>query len=135
VRVTSDSILPWLLAVANNCLRNATRTRRRYRRLLVKLPPTQDVASFEVELTERIDDASRMRELLAVLQTLATEDQEIISLCDWSRLSYGEAASALNIPVGMVKSRLSRARERLRAAHDLTDPRTQTSTELGGVVK
>ena len=39
VRLDTDSILPWLLAVANNVIRNANRSLRRHQRLLAKLPP------------------------------------------------------------------------------------------------
>ena len=110
VHLTGDSILPWLLAVANNCLRNTQRARRRYRRLLATLPRTQDAPSFEPEATDRLDDVVAMRRIIEVLAQLSPEDQEIVSLCDLSGLTYDEAASALGLPVGTVKSRLSRAR-------------------------
>ncbi|HTZ30530.1 MAG TPA: sigma factor-like helix-turn-helix DNA-binding protein, partial [Streptosporangiaceae bacterium] len=37
----------------------------------------------------------------------------ILALCVWSGLGYAEAAEALGIPVGTVRSRLSRARAKL----------------------
>ena len=133
VRLFEDSVLPWLLAVANNCLRNAERSRRRYKRLLAKLPKPEDVADLDTETSGRMDDAEAMRRILVLVHQLSREDQEVIGLCDWSGLTYEEAATALAIPIGTVKSRLSRAHGRLRV---LMDPETagvqQPSTDLKG---
>ena len=41
-------------------------------------------------------------------------EQDVIALCVWAGLDYTEAAQALGIPVGTVKSRLSRARKKLQ---------------------
>jgi RNA polymerase sigma factor (sigma-70 family) len=133
VRLHGDSVLPWLLAVANNCLRNAERSRRRYHRLLGKLPTPEDTPPLDAQASDRVDDEVAMRRLLLVLRQLDTEDQEVIALCDWSGLSYEEAATALDIPVGTVKSRLSRARTRLRAQMDLSGAGRESSTEHGEV--
>lgn len=113
VRLQSDSILPWLLAVANNCLRNLQRSQRRHRNLLTKLPPAT-VADFTDAAVGRFDDERTMVVVLAALSDLSVEDQDVIALCDWAELSYAEAATALNIPIGTVRSRLSRAHDRLR---------------------
>ncbi len=133
VRLHGDSVLPWLLALANNCLRNAERSRRRYHRLLARLPRPEATPQFDTQASDRVDDEATMRRLLVVLRRLNIEDQEVIALCDWSGLSYEEAATALDIPVGTVKSRLSRARSRLRALMDPADAGRKSSTEHGGV--
>ena len=41
-------------------------------------------------------------------------EREVIALCVWSDLDYATAARALGVPVGTVRSRLSRARRKLR---------------------
>jgi RNA polymerase sigma-70 factor (ECF subfamily) len=115
VRLHDDSVLPWLLAVANNCARNATRSRSRYRRLLAKLPGPDSSDALDTEAIGRADDESAMRRVLTGFGQLSADDQEVIALCDWADLTYEEAATALDAPVGTVKSRLSRARGRLRA--------------------
>jgi RNA polymerase sigma-70 factor (ECF subfamily) len=133
VHLSDESILPWLLAVANNCLRNTQRSRRRYRRLLAKLPPSAETPSFEAEVSERMDDVAITARLVQALGQLSRPDREIISLCDWAGLSYEGAADALGIPVGTVKSRLSRARDRLRGALEAAEE--DTLSGQGGLTK
>ena len=55
-----------------------------------------------------------MGRALALLARLPRREQEVFALCAWSGLSYEDAAIALEIPVGTVRSRLSRARARLQ---------------------
>lgn len=47
-------------------------------------------------------------------EAFGCDQQEVFVLCGWLDVSYEDAASALEIPVGTVRSRLSRARTRLR---------------------
>jgi RNA polymerase sigma-70 factor (ECF subfamily) len=130
VRLHGDSILPWLLAVANNAIRNSDRSIRRYSRLINKLPKSDPTSNFEVDVDERIDDERAMAVILEHVNSLRVEDREIIALCDWSNLSYGEAAVALDIPVGTVRSRLSRAREHLRVLLDHNDIVQNSTTHV-----
>jgi len=55
-----------------------------------------------------------MQLALALLRKLPQREQEVFALCAWFELGYEDAAVALGIPVGTVRSRLSRARARLR---------------------
>jgi RNA polymerase sigma factor (sigma-70 family) len=113
VRLHSESILPWLLAVANNCLRNYQRSQRRHQKLLAKLPHVK-IDDFAEDSVNRLDDERRMAAVLSVLSELRVEDQEVIALCDWAGLSYAEVAEVIGVPIGTVRSRLSRAHGRLR---------------------
>jgi RNA polymerase sigma-70 factor (ECF subfamily) len=63
-----------------------------------------------------VDDAQRVAAAVAALATLRRADREVLTLCLWQGLSYADAAVALGIRVGTVRSRLSRAREKLRTA-------------------
>lgn len=114
VRFAGDSLLPWLLAVANNAARNADRSLRRYRRLLVRLPPPGAEPDIADEVARRADDERAMRTLLAAISGLGDAEREVLSLCGWAGLSYAQAAVVLGVPVGTVRSRLSRARQHLR---------------------
>jgi RNA polymerase sigma-70 factor (ECF subfamily) len=118
VRLHGESILPWLLAVANNAIRNGVRSQRRYRRLLAKLPSATVIPDQSDEAIGRVDDERMMSRILPAFAQLDDRDQDVLSLCDWAGLSYEEAAASLNIPVGTVRSRLSRARTRIRTFLD-----------------
>lgn len=115
VSLSGESILPWLLAVANNVVRNRDRSLRRHRRLLAKLPPSVVSPDDPAEdAAARVDDERAMRRVLQVFTRLLPDEQDVLALCVWAGLSYADAAVALGIPVGTVRSRLSRAREHLR---------------------
>jgi RNA polymerase sigma-70 factor (ECF subfamily) len=55
----------------------------------------------------------RLAEALEGLCALPRREQDVVALCAWAQLSYEQAAAALGVPVGTVRSRLSRARRRL----------------------
>jgi len=114
VQVIEESLLPWLFAVANNISRNVERSRRRYANLLNSLPNVGSIEDHADDVAARVDDERQMRTVLVALHTLGRLDQDVIAMCDWEGLSYEEASAALGVPVGTVKSRLSRARKRLR---------------------
>ncbi|MBN1173726.1 MAG: RNA polymerase sigma factor [Micromonosporaceae bacterium] len=68
-------------------------------------------------------DARAARGLLAAaLAKLSRGDRDVLLLIAWSGLSYTEAAQALDIAVGTVRSRLNRARRKVRAALGGDDP-------------
>ncbi len=105
----------WLLAIAAHQAMNVTRGRRRRLAFLGSDRARPGVvADFADETVGRLDDARRLERTRVALDALTRRELEVVSLCVWSELSYQEAADALGIPVGTVRSRLNRARERLR---------------------
>ena len=113
VRLQNASALPWLLGVATNVLRNTWRSRRRRDGALGRLR-IDDEPPFADDVDARIDDQRAMRSVLRVVSALPRRDREVLALCAWAGLSYEQAAVALDVPVGTVRSRLARARARLR---------------------
>lgn len=105
--------LPWLYGMARNVVRNRRRSERRYRAALARVPAPRPDATFEGDSDARLDDERRMKDALNLLAELPRREQDVFVLCAWSGLSYEDAALALKLPVGTVRSRLSRARERL----------------------
>jgi RNA polymerase sigma-70 factor (ECF subfamily) len=109
----SGSVLPWLLGVATNCLRNVRRGEMRAGAAIARLDPGEAQPDFSDEIVGRLGDEARMAEVLRVLDELHEHERDVLALCAWSALDYGEAAVALGVPVGTVRSRLSRARAHL----------------------
>ena len=111
---------PWLMQIVANEARNRRRSRGRRERLAVRAASvgggpsgsTEDLALGEVTAGE----------LRAALARLDDRDRTVIALRYFAGLSEAETAAALEVPPGTVKSRLSRALDRLRA-------------ELGGAVR
>ena len=60
----------------------------------------------------------QLRDMDRALATLPVEQREILLLVALEQMSYEQVAATLDIPIGTVMSRLSRARERLRLALD-----------------
>jgi RNA polymerase sigma-70 factor (ECF subfamily) len=60
-------------------------------------------------------DGLEMRDLQSALATLPAEQREILLLVALEEMSYEEVAATLGLPIGTVMSRLSRARQKLRA--------------------
>jgi RNA polymerase sigma-70 factor (ECF subfamily) len=60
-------------------------------------------------------------ELTAALRGLSPGDRDVLLLVAWEDLTYEETASALGIPVGTVRSRLNRARRKVREALTAAD--------------
>jgi RNA polymerase sigma factor (sigma-70 family) len=89
VRLSGESVLPWLLAVANNATRNAERSLRRHRRLLASLPSPEPVPDIAEDAARRADSERAMQTLRVALQDLAAAEREVLELCDWAGLSSG----------------------------------------------
>src|SRR5205085_963180 len=79
VKFEGESVLPWLLAVANNSIRNGNRSLRRYRRLLTKLPRAVAIPDQSDEAIGRIDGERAMKNILGAFNQLSQQDQEIVS--------------------------------------------------------
>jgi RNA polymerase sigma-70 factor (ECF subfamily) len=104
-------VLPWLYGIATNVVRNRRRSDRRYRAALARVPASPAEPDPGEEVLERLDDEHRIGRALELLAKLPRRQQDVFVLCAWSELSYEDAAFALGIPVGTVRSRLSRARQ------------------------
>jgi len=118
--VVDASVRPWLYGIATNVCRNLNRSAQRYRRALTRLPAADDSPDHADDVVGRLDDQRRMHAVLAAVDQLPARERDVVALVVWEQLDYAAAAAALGIPIGTVRSRLSRARARLCAP--LTTP-------------
>ncbi|MEV7900947.1 RNA polymerase sigma factor [Streptomyces anulatus] len=132
LRDEGESPRPWLMGIAVNVLRNTGRAARRHQRALARVPLRDVLPDFADELVGRITDSGELAATKRALGQLRRAEREVFALCVWSGLGYAEAAEALGVPVGTVRSRLSRARARLRKLTDSELRRRGGGTEPGG---
>jgi RNA polymerase sigma-70 factor (ECF subfamily) len=123
-RGSPEGLRPWLLRIAvNACYDQLRRRRRRPVESLDAL--TSPVSPDEVNPLDRVLDPSpgpeqsalaneTLRGIEAGLERLSLDQRVTVILCDVQGLSYEEAAGVMQVELGTVKSRLSRARGQLR---------------------
>jgi RNA polymerase sigma factor (sigma-70 family) len=101
-----DTARPWLFGIAGNLVVDHRRAERRRLLILRRMAPPQSEHG-PPEL------AGISSELARCLLALPAADRDALLLVVWGELSYDEAATALGVPIGTVRSRISRARRRL----------------------
>lgn len=101
----------WLFAIMHNLFVNEIRRR--------ELPSADMDAAAEIASTDWLpDDALLIRDLSRALAALSVEQRAVVLLVGLEGMRYEEAARVLSVPIGTVMSRLSRARDHLRASLD-----------------
>ncbi|MGX6604988.1 RNA polymerase sigma factor [Micromonosporaceae bacterium Da 78-11] len=118
VELVDGNALPWLYGIARRTIQHRGRTALRHRRALGRLAPAPPTPDHADEVAGRLDDERHLARLRAALGRLRPSDRDVLVLCVWQGLTYAEAAVTLDVPVGTVRSRLSRARSRLEADAD-----------------
>jgi len=106
---------PWLLQIVANEARNRSRSAGRRQQLQLRL--TEDFRPGDAAPSPEAAAlaADEKRRLLALVNGLSDDDRLVITSRYLLELSGEETAAVLGIPEGTVKSRLSRALDRLRA--------------------
>jgi RNA polymerase sigma-70 factor (ECF subfamily) len=114
--VVEESLLPWLYTVALGVTRNHQRSRTRYKAALGRVPRSGAQDDHADDVARRVDAEARTRAVIVELEKLPAADREVLEMSAWSGLSQAQIAEVLGIPVGTVKSRLSRAQRTVRGA-------------------
>jgi RNA polymerase sigma factor (sigma-70 family) len=111
---------PWLYGIATNVLAKHRRSEGRRihatARVVARQPPPLDEAEL---VSGAVDAADQWQRVAVALTRLPATERDVLLLHVWEGLPYEDVAAAVGIPVGTVRSRLNRARRRLR---ELTQP-------------
>ena len=113
---------PWLYGIATNLIGHHRRAEVRLYRALARTGTDPVTEAFTDQVDDRVSAGTASRRLAAGLARLPEELRDTLLLVTWGDLSYAEAAAALGVPVGTVRSRVSRARGKLRRALGGTNP-------------
>lgn len=118
-RFEDDNLSGWLMAILHGHVRNARR-RAQVRAAVPLSEPSDaedgDAKAMEFPVAATQEQPLHLEDVMTALRTLSTADQEIIWLARVDGLLQDEIAARLDLPLGTVYSRLSRATARLRAA-------------------
>lgn len=111
-----DSARPWLYGIAANVVAKHHRSEARRLRAIARASAERAFADDPAERAVAVADASaRWTRVIDAIGALPEGERQVLLLFAWEELSYDEIALALGIPVGTVRSRLSRGRARLAA--------------------
>lgn len=120
--LAADSGLAWLYGVAYRTIGNQIRSRNRFTELRARILRQPPVRPVSVERSVELgDDVERV---LRALSTLSARDQEIIRLAAFEGLTVSEIAQAVGGTTASARSKLYRARKRLRIASQTQDGAT-----------
>ncbi|MGH9047571.1 MAG: RNA polymerase sigma factor [Acidimicrobiales bacterium] len=110
---------PWLYGIAANLVAKHHRAEMRRMAAVARLAARPEHRDDPADHAVAAADAERaVSQLLCAVAALNRGEREVLLLYSWEELTYGEIAMALDIPVGTVRSRLSRARTKLRRVAD-----------------
>ncbi|TYB42029.1 RNA polymerase sigma factor [Actinomadura chibensis] len=113
---------PWLFGIATNLIGRHVRAEVRQLRAVERGGGDPVAEPFTDRCDERVSAQAQGRRLAGALAALPEGHRDALLLVAWGGLTYPEAAAALGVRVGTVRSRISRARGRLRRELGGVDP-------------
>jgi RNA polymerase sigma-70 factor, ECF subfamily len=120
---------PWLFGILTKEISRQHRTESARWRALARSAPDRPADGLADQVAADVSAQAQRAVLAGALAGLAPADRSVLLLIAWGDLSYEETAQALGIPVGTVRSRLSRARVQVRAALGGVNPATLIKEE------
>lgn len=114
---SGEPFRPWLLKIVANEARNRRRSAGRRDALAVRAAGAESSGEAAPSPETAALDAERRRALLAAVETLPEEQRLVVTCRYFLDLSEEETAAVLDVPRGTVKSRTSRALDRLRETY------------------
>jgi RNA polymerase sigma-70 factor (ECF subfamily) len=108
------SARPWLYGIATNLIGRHRRSEIQQYRMLARTGRDPVAEPFTDRVDAAVSAAGSRGQLAAALARLPAAHRDTLLLVVWGDLSYAEAAAALGVPTGTVRSRMNRARAGLR---------------------
>ena len=105
----------WLFRVTSNLCFNLVRDRKRRGAILETMPHKEHTDADQIG---QVLQGERRKEIMAAIDQMTPDHREILVLRYYDDLSYAEIAEVLEVALGTVMSRLSRARRRLQEVLD-----------------
>jgi RNA polymerase sigma factor (sigma-70 family) len=112
----------WLFGIVTKKIADHRRRESARYRALTRLPAERSDDGLSDRISATVTAQAVRKPLAAGLRRLSSGDRDVLLLIAWADLTYNEVAIALDIPLGTVRSRLSRARRKIREALDGIDP-------------
>lgn len=109
-----SSLMPWLISVAANLIRNYRRSTRRYQHALYTIAATKPEPDLAEASAARVDAQRELNTIMGLLRKLPAREREAVSLCAIGGLTYAQAAQVMDLSEQAVKQLLARARTQLR---------------------
>jgi RNA polymerase sigma-70 factor (ECF subfamily) len=117
---------PWLYGIATNLVAKHRRKEARRLRATALLAADGTSEALDDRVVEHVDAGRLWPHVVHRITELPGGERDALLLYVWEELSYDEIAVALEVPVGTVRSRLNRARRRMREL--MTERGEQTAT-------
>jgi RNA polymerase sigma factor (sigma-70 family) len=124
-----ENARPWLFGIATKLAQRHWRREERELRAYSRTGVDPAAPSHDERAAARADSATAGPALAAALATLSREERNVLLLHAWEDLGHAEIAAALGISPGTVKSRLHRARQRVRQSLAVAGELDPTRTE------
>ena len=119
------SALPWLYGIGANLLLKHRRAEARWLRASARMVASLEAAQRRASAAA-LDARLIFPRVAGAIETLPDGEREALLLFAWEELSYQGVAEALELPIGTVRSRLNRARARLR---ELLEPKGKNTVK------
>ena len=104
----ANALKPWLASILMNCWKD----------FLKRKKPVEDIANYEIASADNPEKEHARDQIVHdvrhAIDSLPIAYREVIMLVDIFEMTYMETAETLNVPIGTVMSRISRARGLLR---------------------
>jgi RNA polymerase sigma-70 factor (ECF subfamily) len=113
---------PWLYGITTNLVGRHRRSEIALYQALSRTGADPVTEPFTDRVDRQVTADGVRRKLAAALARLPAGHRDALLLVTWTELTYEQAAYALGVPVGTVRSRINRARSKLREAFDGVDP-------------